>query len=678
MRGSTDSTTNSRNPEEVWGESELRFRSVVESATDAVILTDDSGKILTINEATHRIFGYGEDLIGQSLYTLLPLRYRKAPQDFLAAFSTDAESPMLGKTIEMHGRKKDGSEFPLELSLATWNIGGRSFYCGTIHDTTRREQAEIEALKRTAEVQVLQDVAVASNEATSVDEAIQFAVDRICAFTNWPVGHVYFPVSGSDEILSSSIWHLNDAQKYEPFRKMTEELRLTKGEGLVGQVLATGDAVWVSNIVRDSNFGRGVTPSLVDLKSAFAFPVKVDGEVVASLEFFSPQSLESDQQLIEIIRHVGAMLGRVFERQSALSRLRHAESSSRQLVESIQAIIWRGNPEYRFTFVSKEAEQILGYPASNWIDPDFWAEHIHAEDRSSAVAYGLENVRQRKDHSFDFRMIAADGRTVWFRNVVRVISHNDQPIELVGVMIDITRQKESEEQVRKSREQLRALSAHLQYIREEERTRIAREIHDELGQVLTALKMDLSLLNHGLLESSESMPRFRLMEEIASMRRLVDRTIQTVRRISTELRPEVLDHLDLRAAMEWQIQEFQVRSGIICEFRSNVDAIEIDRDSATALFRIFQEAMTNVARHANASRVNIGLMQIEDSLLMEVSDNGRGITESNIANARSFGILGIKERALLLGGEVEIKGSPGQGTTLSVRVSYPSSNSKGR
>lgn len=671
MRGSTDPTSDTRSPEEAWRESELKFRSVVESANDAVVLTDDTGKILTMNQATNRIFGYGDALIGQPFHTLLAIQYHKDPQAFFAAFFAAAGS----KTLEMHGLKKDGSEFPLELSVASWNIGGRSFYCGTIHDTTRRQQAESEARKRTAEVQVLQDVAVASNEASSVDQAIQFALDRICAFTNWPVGHVYFPVPGSEEIVSSSIWHLTDAQKYEPFRRMTEGQRLMKGEGLVGTVLSTGDAVWISDLKQNSNFGPArALDALVDLRSAFAFPVKVDGEVVASLEFFSPQSLESDQQLMEIIRHVGAMLSRVFERQSALSRLRRAESSARQLVESIQAIVWRGDPKYRFTFVSKEAEQILGYSANDWIDPQFWPEHIYAEDRQWAVAYGLENAKQRKDHSYDIRMIAADGRTVWFRNVVRVLPHDDQSAELVGVMIDITRQKESEEQVRKSREQLRALSAHLQYIREEERTRIAREIHDELGQVLTALKMDLSLLNHGLLESSESMPRFRLMEEIASMRRLVDRTIQTVRRISTELRPEVLDHLDLRAAMEWQIQEFQVRSGIICEFRSNVDAIDIDRDSATALFRIFQEAMTNVARHSNASRVNIGLMQMDDSLLMEVSDNGRGITESNIANARSFGILGIKERALLLGGEVEIKGSPGQGTTLSVRVSYPHPN----
>ena len=540
-------------------------------------------------------------------------------------------------------------------------------------------ESESEVAKKTAQVQLLQDIAVASNEATTVEQAIQYAVDRVCAFTGWPVGHVYFPADDSTRLVSSAIWHVDHAERYSAFKQLTEETIREKGAGLPGRVLAEKDAVWMPDASGDASFGRAETAKQCGIRSGFAFPVLADSDIVAVLEFFSADLAAPDAQMLDVVRHIGAMLGRVFERQRAVTALSRAEASARQLVESIQAIVWRSDDKYHFTFVSKEAELLLGFPAKRWLtEPDFWVQHIHPEDRDWAVAYGLDSAAQKRDHSYDFRMIAGDGRTVWFRNAVRVLPEPGQPCELVGVMIDITRQRESEDQLRKSREQLRALSAHLQYVREEERTRIAREIHDELGQVLTALKMDLSLLNRGLLESSETMPRFKLMEEIGSMRRLVDRTIQTVRRISTELRPEVLDHLDLKAAMEWQIQEFQTRSGIISEFRSNVDTIELDRDRATALFRIFQEAMTNVARHSNASRVNIGLMRNGGALLMEISDNGRGISEADIAESRSFGILGIKERALLLGGEVEIKGIPGQGTTLSVRVSVENASTKGR
>jgi len=229
--------------------------------------------------------------------------------------------------------------------------------------------------------------------------------------------------------------------------------------------------------------------------------------------------------------------------------------------------------------------------------------------------------------------------------------------------------QEAQEDLRKSRERLRALSAHLQSVREEERIKIARELHDELGQVLTVLKMDIALLKKGLSQPSTMMPRRKLMREIASMGRLVDRTILAVHRITTELRPAVLDHLDLKEAVEWQTQEFISKSGIACEFHSNVSKIELDRKSATALFRIFQETLINIAHHSNASHVRISLEEKDGTLTMEVNDNGKGITEAEISGAKSFGLLGIKERALLLGGEVEVNGAPGLGTTITLRVS---------
>lgn len=229
--------------------------------------------------------------------------------------------------------------------------------------------------------------------------------------------------------------------------------------------------------------------------------------------------------------------------------------------------------------------------------------------------------------------------------------------------------QDTQEDLRKSRERLRALAAHLQSVREEERIQIARELHDDLGQVLTALKMDIALLKKGLLQPSTMMPRRKLMREITSMGRLVDRTILAVHRITAELRPTVLNHLNLKDALEWQTQEFRSQSGIACEFHSNVSNIELDRKNTTALFRIFQETLTNVANHANASRVKISLEEKDGTLTMEVSDNGKGITEAEISDAKSFGLMGIKERALLLGGEVEVNGAPGLGTTLTLRVS---------
>jgi PAS domain S-box-containing protein len=673
MLGLAIDITERREAEEALRESNMKFQSLVESASDAIILADSSGTILSCNRSTEKILGYGQEIIGKPLTVLMPERYREAHHQAIEKLSETGESRLIGKTVEFYGLRKDGSEFPLELSLSHWKIGDKSYYSGTIRDTTRRKMVEKALQKKTLLVQLLRDIAVASNEAVAIDPAIRFAVDRICEYTGWPVGHVYFISNDANrQLLSSQIWHLSEPERYESFKKLTDITEIPRGAGLVGSVLEKGEAIWMSDLENHPKFLRKEALKDNGLQSGLAFPIQVNSQVVAILEFFTPDTTEMDEELLDATRHIGSLIGRVFERQWALEILTQAELRYREIVESVQAIVWRAHPQtLQFSFVSKEAEDILGYSVHEWLDkPDFWINHIHPEDRDWVIAYCKRSALEKKLYDFEYRMIAKDEKVVWLRAIVRVIAEGETPKYLIGIMIDVTPQKDSENQLQRSRERLRALSAHLQFVREEERIKIAREIHDELGQVLTALRMDLALLNQGLLESSESMPRQKLMEEIGSMCRLVDRTIQTVRRIVTELRPEVLDHLDLKAAIEWQAQEFQGRSGVTCELNSNIKALDLDRDKATALFRIFQETITNVARHSGATHVRIRLEETGDHLVLEVKDNGRGITEAEISNAKSFGLLGIKERALLLGGEVEIDGAPEQGTTITVRVPF--------
>ncbi len=225
------------------------------------------------------------------------------------------------------------------------------------------------------------------------------------------------------------------------------------------------------------------------------------------------------------------------------------------------------------------------------------------------------------------------------------------------------------QELKSSQEQLRALSAHLQSIREEERTRIAREIHDELGQSLTALKMDLLWLQGKILEEQKNIEP--IDETIRTMTHVIDSTIQTVRRIATELRPGVLDDLGLVAAIEWQSQEFQHRTNILCRFTSTARDIELDRERATAVFRILQETLTNVVRHARAARVSIRLEVERNILILEIKDDGRGADTEKIESKRSLGLLGMKERAALLGGSVEIVSAAHAGTTVVVKIPVP-------
>jgi signal transduction histidine kinase len=226
-----------------------------------------------------------------------------------------------------------------------------------------------------------------------------------------------------------------------------------------------------------------------------------------------------------------------------------------------------------------------------------------------------------------------------------------------------TERRRAEERLRDSHEQLRALSVYLQYVREEERTRIAREVHDELGQALTALKLDLAHVSSRLPRSQRP-----LLDKLQTMSDHVDETIQSVRRIATELRPGILDDLGLVAALEWQANEFQNRTGIECHVSSTLQDTQLDADLNTAFFRIFQETLTNIMRHANATRVDVNSTREDGRLVLTVRDNGRGILPGEIKDRRSIGLLGMEERAALLGGEFEITGEPGRGTTVTVKI----------
>ena len=219
--------------------------------------------------------------------------------------------------------------------------------------------------------------------------------------------------------------------------------------------------------------------------------------------------------------------------------------------------------------------------------------------------------------------------------------------------------------LRKETDHLRALSSRLQSIREEERATVAREIHDQLGQALTGLKLDVALLSRRLPRDQKA-----LADDLKAMEKSVDDTIRLVQKIATELRPGVLDDLGLGAAIEWQVEDFKNRTGIQSELSSSLEDSDLNRDLATVLFRILQETLTNIVRHAQATRAKIGIKRDGDFIVMTVEDNGKGITEREIHDPKSFGLLGIRERALIFGGEAHITGTKGKGTAVVVKIPF--------
>jgi signal transduction histidine kinase len=259
--------------------------------------------------------------------------------------------------------------------------------------------------------------------------------------------------------------------------------------------------------------------------------------------------------------------------------------------------------------------------------------------------------------------------------IYEVLGDRNEIIRFILFMIEggiiswlLDAQRMATDELRQSREQLQALTNHLQNVRESEQKRIALEIHDELGQALTGVKMGVHWLSRQIAEKNGNLKNSDIARKLDDMLKTIDSTVSSVRRIATELRPSVLDDFGLIAALEWQIKEFERIYGIPCTFRSDVAEFDIDPETSTTVFRIFQEALTNIARHANASTVDIGLRLEEGYLLLSVNDDGVGFQPDELRGKRSLGILGMKERAKLVGGVVEILPEDSRGTEVALKV----------
>ena len=263
---------------------------------------------------------------------------------------------------------------------------------------------------------------------------------------------------------------------------------------------------------------------------------------------------------------------------------------------------------------------------------------------------------------FDAIQITKTGKKIPAEISSHLIEFNDKPAVLF-ISRDISQREEAEKKIKDTSERLRNLALHLQNIREEERTLIAREIHDELGQMLTFLKIQISLIGKKLSDSQQI-----LKDKIDSSLKLIDDSIDSIQKISEKLRPNILDELGISPAIDWQAKEFSERTGIECLCTLPKEEPLLDKEKSTAVFRIFQEALTNVARHANADKVFISLKEYKNDLILEIKDNGKGITANQINDPRSLGILGMKERAMLFGGTVIIKSSMSSGTLVLVEI----------
>ncbi len=366
----------------------------------------------------------------------------------------------------------------------------------------------------------------------------------------------------------------------------------------------------------------------------------------------------------ELTKANEALQSEINERRQTEEALRLEEKRYGDLADLLPQTIYETDENGNLIFVNRAAFDNFGYTREDFDKGLNIIQMVAPQERAGVLEAFQKSVSGEKyGRGIEITALRKDRTTFPAIAFSSPIIKENKNTGVRGFIIDISHQMEREKELRISREQLRALAADQQRILENERVRISREIHDELGQMLTALKMELVCVSKGPSQKEKTKT-----EKMAVAFGLIDQMVRVVRKICSELRPPVLDDFGLCGALEWETQEFQKRTGIECTFTSSLEGFDLERELSINLFRIFQETLTNIARHSKGTRIHISLEKECDSLVLKVEDNGKGITPYRIADPKSLGLLGMRERALLFGGKVDITGLPGRGTMVSVHI----------
>ena len=372
-----------------------------------------------------------------------------------------------------------------------------------------------------------------------------------------------------------------------------------------------------------------------------------------------------------IIGAIGTVID-VTQQRIAEDALRASEQRVRDMVDTTDGIVWEADAQtFTFTFVSRQAERLLGYALEDWLQPGFWVEKLHPEDRKWAPAYCAACTGRLEPHDFEYRFVAKDGRVVWLHDIVTVVAENGEPRWLRGIMVDVSVRVEAERSLRELAEnleqqvmerstQVRQLAAQLTMAEERERRNLALELHDNLGQLLAVIKIRLCSL--------DQTPQ---TGQVSALTDLIHQAETTVRGITQQLSPPVLHALGLAQGLEWLGEEIERVYGLRVHVDHEVCGVHPTPEVQAVLYRSVRELLINVAKHAAADEASLTFLCKHGTLSLVVSDAGCGFDAARVRAAdpeQGFGLRSIGERLRYLGGEIEIDSGPGSGTTVTLSM----------
>jgi len=454
--------------EKALHESRELSRAVIENAVDGIVTIDEKGIIQSINAAVERIFGYsGDEIIGRNVSGLMPEPNRSKHDGFLGRYLRTGKARIIGFGREVIGLRKNGAEFPLDLAVSDTIIDGRHVFTGIVRDITELKEAQAALVKKTELVQLLRQTARDANKAKNLAEAMHDAIADICAYNGWPIGHAYVRSPKDPNVLvPSGIWHLNKTRRFATFKKVTEQTSFKSGQGLPGRVMKSGEPAWIIDVTKDPNFPRAKLAKGIGVRAGFACPVLVGREVVAVLEFFAPEAVEPDQNLLDSLIHVGMQLGRVAERERSERELRESEAALAEktniletVLESLPEGIVAFDRDLKLLVWNKNFLDIRGFPSElaeekrdfqEFIQHDARREEFGPGDPEEMVHRQVERAKKFRHHAFERQ-----------RPNGRFISVRGGPMPgggFVSTYSDITERKEAQVKIEAQRDELELLN----------------------------------------------------------------------------------------------------------------------------------------------------------------------------------------------------------------------------